>query len=462
MSRPLSVWLDTRLAATVERSQSGLALTYDADYWKDGLPLSLSLPLRETPHRGAYVEHWLHSHLPDNKTLVRRWSDRAQSSDVVVLLSTRLGLDCAGAIRFSPKGTDPDELGGSLVEMSSDEVEEEMAWVIAGMPGREMSDLYCSLPGFHPKLALRQIGDRWARPTGSEASTHILKPRSRHEKIVPVTEFLMTDSAGQCGLETPLASLESHGSMTVFVVERYDRECHSGRWRRLHQEDFGQAMGLAPERRSYASGGPGVEEMARVLRSATTNPEESLRALADGLLWAWITADIDAHARNYALLWDNSPAPGLAPLYDRNTSLPFKKQAVTSLDLAMPYGETDSIGALDGAIPSSLAAIAAALSLTASDVHERCRLIAEQAPDALSDAMKTLAKEHKSGIRGELRCLQSRLAERCKMFLAGGSPTTTVPPHLNGKDALLKRSGRSRGPMQQTALDQSRSLIAVL
>lgn len=433
MSADLAVWLDNRRAATVERSDSGLVLTYIPEYLGGGYPLSLSLPQGDRSHSGARVEWWLRSHLPDNPSLVRRWGENAQGSDVVALLSTPLGLDCAGAVRFAPDGINPDERGGSLLEMSEDEVETELAWVIAGMPGREMSDLYCSLPGFHPKLALRRTGQHggWARPTGDEASTHILKPRAGHEKVVPVTEHMMLETAHRCGLGVPKSWLEPHGDMTVLVVERYDRKLVDGRWRRLHQEDFGQALGLAPEKRSYAAGGPGIEAVAGMLRSASQDPQESLSRFAAGLIWAWITADIDAHARNYAVLWDESLAPTFAPLYDRNTSLPFRKQNAGDLELAMPYGGTSRIGDLDEALPNSLETLAAAVGIPVATVREHGELIAERAPDALSDALKTLSGGHRRGIRRELRCLQSRLSKRSGMFLKGmgdSAPTRRSSP----------------------------------
>ncbi len=434
MTEVVDVWLDVHRVATVERCSSGLKLTYDPEHMGDKHPLSLSLPHDKRSHSGSRVEWWLRSHLPDRPSLIRRWSEQAGSSDVLALLSTPLGADCAGAVRFAPAGADPDRLGGSLSEMDGEEVERELRWVIAGMPGRAMSDLYCSLPGFHPKLALRRMGEHggWARPTGSEPSTHILKPRARHEKVVPVTEHLMLETARRSGLNTPRSWLESHGDMSVLIVERYDRDLIDRRWRRMHQEDFGQALGLPPEKRSHASGGPGVEDMSRLLRSAARDPQESLSRLASGLIWAWLTADIDAHARNYAVIWDSGHAPTLAPLYDRNTSLPFKKQQVEELELAMPYRGASRIGDLDQALPGSLEALTAAVGISVEEILERGGSIAATAPDALSDTLRRTGSGQRSGIRRELRCLQSRFSTRCKTFSHAIESTYS---HAGGKQA---------------------------
>ncbi len=418
MIQVLDVWFDSLRVATVKREGQKLALAYTDEGVKHGRPLSLSMPCAERPYVGAHVEWWLRSHLPDKPSLIRRWGSIAGSSDVLSLLSTPLGLDCVGATRFGAEGIDPDDVGGSLYEMGDQELTEELAWVLKGMPERFMSDLYCSLPGFHPKLALRKTGisGRWARPIGREPSTHILKPRFAHEKVTPVTEFLMLKTAAAVGLEVSHAWLESYGELFVLVVERYDRKQIGEHWVRLHQEDFGQALGMPPEKRAYSAGGPGVEEICALLEASTCDPENSLLQFVLGLLWAWLTADIDAHARNYAVLWKQDRAPTMAPLYDRNTSLSFKKQRVEDLSLAMPCQEKSNIGTLDSCLHSTFDWLSEAAGVKAEEMRQQAANVFSQAPDALSSAIKQLGSEHRQGIRKELRCLQTRFSSRCELF----------------------------------------------
>lgn len=52
---PLRIYLNNRRVGTLSRAPSGaIEFSYDADWlaWDHALPVSLSLPLRETPYRG--------------------------------------------------------------------------------------------------------------------------------------------------------------------------------------------------------------------------------------------------------------------------------------------------------------------------------------------------------------------------------------------------------------------------
>ena len=46
------------------------------------------------------------------------------------------------------------------------------------------------------------------------------------------------------GLEAASSTVEQFGDNMALVVERYDRESADGIWRRIHQEDMCQALGL--------------------------------------------------------------------------------------------------------------------------------------------------------------------------------------------------------------------------
>ncbi|MFC4353415.1 HipA N-terminal domain-containing protein, partial [Fodinicurvata halophila] len=55
---PLRVYLNNRRVGTLNRATSGaISFTYHDDWlaWDHALPVSLSLPLRETPYRGEPV-----------------------------------------------------------------------------------------------------------------------------------------------------------------------------------------------------------------------------------------------------------------------------------------------------------------------------------------------------------------------------------------------------------------------
>jgi serine/threonine-protein kinase HipA len=94
------------------------------------------------------------------------------------------------------------------------------------------------------------------------------------------------------------------GAWTYFLIERYDRQQKSNRWRRLHQEDCCQALGKPPaakyESNQTGIGGPTLADMFAVTRSATEAPD--LLALLDDAIFNVAVCNTDAHAKNYTLM----------------------------------------------------------------------------------------------------------------------------------------------------------------
>ena len=103
---PLRVYLNNRRVGTLTRDAGGaIGFVYDAGWlgWEHALPVSLSLPLRETPWRGAPVAAVFENLLPDSDRLRRLIAERvgARGSDAFSLLA-RIGQDCVGALQFVP------------------------------------------------------------------------------------------------------------------------------------------------------------------------------------------------------------------------------------------------------------------------------------------------------------------------------------------------------------------------
>jgi serine/threonine-protein kinase HipA len=121
------------------------------------------------------------------------------------------------------------------------------------------------------------------------------------------------------------------------VVTRYDRVKTNAGWRRVHQEDMCQTLGVAPARKYQSDGGPSPAAIASLLRRAmpARTAEAAVRQFADALVWNWIIGGTDAHAKNYSLLLSGSQVR-LAPLYDIASALPYAHER--KLTLAMKFG----------------------------------------------------------------------------------------------------------------------------
>src|SRR5262249_30704947 len=105
-----------------------------------------------------------------------------------------------------------------------------------------------SLAGVQTKLAVALDNDgRICIPMNGSPSTHILKPDSERLWGGVQNEAFCLTLAKRVGLATPSVTTGKAGNRSYLLVKRYDRTESAGRWRRLHQEDFCQALGKPPQ-----------------------------------------------------------------------------------------------------------------------------------------------------------------------------------------------------------------------
>jgi Uncharacterized protein related to capsule biosynthesis enzymes len=156
-----------------------------------------------------------------------------------------------------------------------------------------------------------------ALPTNSAApTTHIIKPEpARFGGLVDNEAFCM-DLARACELSVArVRKAETRSGVRFLVVDRYDRDLTADPIRRLHQEDFCQALGRPSDTKYQAEGGPSFVEAVELVRACTPVPAQELPRLLRAMIFNWIVGNCDAHGKNYSLLYDQG-APALAPLYD--------------------------------------------------------------------------------------------------------------------------------------------------
>ena len=105
MTDTLLVVLEDAVAGTLSRLRGGqLRFDYDEEYRAraGATPLSLSMPTQVPSHADHVVTPWLWGLLPDNEVVLGRWARHFHVSarSPFSLLSTPVGEDCAGAVRF--------------------------------------------------------------------------------------------------------------------------------------------------------------------------------------------------------------------------------------------------------------------------------------------------------------------------------------------------------------------------
>jgi len=198
--------------------------------------------------------------------------------------------------------------------------EADLADVVAELPTRPLfddpeEDVRLSLAGVQDKMPVVCSRNRIGVTAGRTPSTHILKaPIERFDDTVANEAFCLRLAAA-LGLTTARAEVRRTEGVEFLLVERYDREVQAQVIRRLHQEDFCQALGVPPERKYEAEGGPSLAACADLIRAASASPARDLLALVDTASFNLLSGNHDAHGKNLSLLYSPTGVR-LAPLYD--------------------------------------------------------------------------------------------------------------------------------------------------
>lgn len=432
MSNSLLVILDNVVAGSVTRLSGGrLRFDYEPSYQEQPghTPLSLSMPTSVRSHGNQTVTPWLWGLLPDNDAVLARWGREfhVSTSSPFSLLATPIGEDCAGAVRFAP----PDEfdrvLGrkGEISWLTNAKIaqrlrelrEDPTAWL-----GRSFTGQF-SLAGAQAKTALLLQGKRWGVPSGSIPTTHILKPAIAGFDDHDLNEHLCLDAARRSGLIVARSRISQFADESAVVVTRYDRLPGSdGAIMRVHQEDMCQALSVPPARKYQRESGPTPGEIAKLLRDSMDPRagEQAVHRFADALIWNWLIAGTDAHAKNYSILLSGSQVR-FAPLYDIASALPYGAHE-RKLRLAMKIGSSYEVYPQRNRWPIA----ARELGLNPDSLVKRARELAAGAPDAFSAAARAPEVVRlKRKLPKKLVDLVAERAERCLKVLDDPAPVSS-------------------------------------
>ncbi|MDF1793118.1 MAG: type II toxin-antitoxin system HipA family toxin [Thalassobaculaceae bacterium] len=330
--RRLTVRADGRRLGTLEQDSAGyLSFAHDAAWLRDpAFAISVRLPLRAEPYDHAMIDPFLAGLLPDLSS-VREKIGRAfdVDGDNDFSLLSAIGRDAAGALSFTPE-TAP-EPGPPTCEPLDLEA---LAARVATLPDAplvvdEDGEIRYSLAGVNNKLALVETGDAaapYGLPKGGAPSTHILKtdiPRLIGSAKVEHFCLRLARRVKLPAAETrllPLPEADGRPAATVILIHRYDRifatkDGAVNAIRRVHQEDFCQALGVLPRVKYEKDGGPNLAAMIAVIRAHSLRPAKDLPQFLDAVAFNVLVGNPDAHAKNYSLLHRRGGVR-LAPLYD--------------------------------------------------------------------------------------------------------------------------------------------------
>jgi serine/threonine-protein kinase HipA len=282
--------------------------------------LSLALPVSQKPIRDMDrgprpVSAFVEGLLPEGNLLRHLATAEGVATTDSMALLRRVGAECAGAVQFLPPDATPSQ--GRVRPLSHEEV----VRLVADLPTYHLPDgtyPQASLAGIQDKVLLvEQPGGAWGWPEDGAASTHLIKPEplgGAISNLVQAEDWSLA-VAGSAGIAAAESQLQRFEERDAIVVTRYDRELDG---RRIHQEDFCQALGLDPAAK-YESTGEPLSRLSRVMTLAaprSPDPDTLRRELLTAVTFNVITGNGDAHSKNYSLLIGERGQVSMAPLYD--------------------------------------------------------------------------------------------------------------------------------------------------
>ena len=321
MAHELEVWLFANRVGTLALVEGRLTFFYAPDWLSqpDAVALSASLPLQAEPFDDHQARPFFAGLLPEGRMrrLIAQQFQVSGENDFALL--DYIGGECAGAVTFlAPGQTLPAPAHGDDVQWLSDE---ELVAVLDELPRRPMlagkDGLRLSLAGAQDKLPVVFDGARIGLPRHGTPSSHILKPAIHAAPDSVINEGFCMALAEAMQLKPAKSKVHAVLNRPFLLVERYDRltDAQGHRLRRLHQEDFCQALGVVPEMKYQNEGGLDLAQCFDLVRRVTRPSAPQVLRLFDYVIFNALIGNHDAHAKNFSLLYSGK-IPVLAPLYD--------------------------------------------------------------------------------------------------------------------------------------------------
>ena len=221
----------------------------------------------------------------------------------------------------------------------------------------------------------------------------------------------------------------------------------------MHQEDLCQALGRRPDDKYQSEGGPTPAEIVDVIADHSVAPRRDLQGFLDALIYNWVVAAPDGHAKNYSFLLDEQSV-ALAPLYDLISYLPYRRGTVVDkLTIAMRVGRDYTLRKHDR--PSAWKTAAALIRVDPTTAIEQAADILARCPEAVDAAIDNLdaqdrASPYTAAMSGEVlqrrnSALGGLRAPRRRQGSKPGSGAGSDTPAAAGPPA--PRCGADRRPV---------------
>jgi serine/threonine-protein kinase HipA len=301
------------LAAHFHRRRDGVEFEYLPDYLHTGRPaIATTLPLTPTAHltpAGA-VPPYFAGLLPEGRRLsaLRRAVKSSADDDLSLLLA--VGADLIGDVQVLPHGELPTETSPAVRVSAFADVD------FADLFKRSLGDRLdrVGIPGIQDKVSAQMI----SLPVEQAGDRFILKLNPPEFPALVENEAFFIQAARDSGLNTVETKLvQDVEGRQGLLVRRFDRITDAqGNTAPLSFEDGCQILDRYPADKYAVSS----EDVGLALIALAAARQVAAREVFRQFVFAYLTANGDAHAKNFAMLQRPDGEWRVSPAFDLPTS----------------------------------------------------------------------------------------------------------------------------------------------
>lgn len=321
------VYKSGRLAAQLTRSAGGVEFGY-TDAWLagSGAPVATTLPTSGGAvfTTGGAVPAYFAGLLPEGRRLgaLRRAVKTSADDEFSLLLA--VGTDPVGDVQVVPAGTNPARVPARVSVEDGDFSATRFSEILGAY---EIDIDKVALPGVQDKASLKML----SVPVRGATSEYILKlDPPEYPRIVENEAFFLAAARASRIHAVQADVVVDADGVRGLAVERFDRRVSDGVVQTYAVEDGCQVLGLHPEAKYRVS----TEEVVSALAGVCEAPVPAALELFRQVVFAYVSGNGDAHAKNFSVVAGPDGRFRPAPAYD--------------LPCTYLYGDTTMAMSVDG------------------------------------------------------------------------------------------------------------------
>jgi serine/threonine-protein kinase HipA len=307
-----------RVAARLVRESGAVRFQYESDYLDDPDAPAVATTLPRTPEptvtpAGA-VPPFFAGLLPEGRRLGALQRAVKTSADDELSLLLAIGQDTIGDVEVVPVGYRAAPTRAAVeVDAWADVA---FADIYHDVTGERLVRPRAGLAGVQPKVSTEIV----SLPVKRAGEQFILKLDPPDLPHLVANEAFFLAAARASGLDAARAEIVTdRDGTTGLLVRRFDRVVVDGKVVALAQEDACQVLGRYPADKYTVT----TEAMVDALSRTSGAPIVAARSLVRQVAFAYLTANGDAHAKNFSIAQGLDGEWRITPAYDVPSSHPY-------------------------------------------------------------------------------------------------------------------------------------------